>query len=166
MFSSKMLQYSAASFIIKAQIMANYHLAILKRAYIDMILDGSKTVESRFTITMRAPFGQIFEGDELFLKQSCGPVCAMAKVKQVKTFENLTPKEILKIKQLYNKDILASDEYWQSKLDCRFGILIRLKNVSAIKPIYISKKDWRAWVVLTEKANFGLLPMNFPSAAW
>jgi ASC-1-like (ASCH) protein len=137
--------------------MANYHLAILKRHYIDMILDGSKTVESRFTITKRAPFGQIFEGDELFLKQSSGPVCAMAKVRQIKTFENLTQKKILKIKQLYNEDILASDEYWQSKLDCRFGILIQLKDVRTIEPIHISKKDWRAWVVLTEKSNFGLL---------
>ena len=129
-----------------------------------MILDGCKTVESRFTITMRAPFVQIFEGDELFLKESSGPVCAMAKVRQVKTFENLTPKEILKIKQLYNKDILASAEYWQSKLDCRFGILIQLKDVRVIKPIHISKKDWRAWVVLTKKASFGLLPMNLPNA--
>ena len=161
MFSSKMLQYSAASFIIKGQIMTNYHLAILKRPYINMILDGSKTVESRFTVTKRVPFGQIFVGDELFLKQSSGPVCATAKVRQVKTFENLTPKEILKIKQLYNKDILASAEFWQSKLDCRFGILIRLKDVMAIKPIHISKKDWRAWVVLTEELNFGLLAGKF-----
>ena len=144
--------------------MANYHLAILKRAYIGMILDGSKTVESRFTITRRAPFGQIFEGDELFLKESSGPVCAMAMVGHVKTIENLTSKEILKIKQLYNKDILGNDEYWQSKMDCRFGILIRLKDVRAIKPTHISKKDWRAWVVLTEKSNFGLLPVNLPDA--
>jgi len=35
--------------------------------------------------------------------------------------------------------------------------LVWLEGVKSIKPVRINKKDRRAWVVLTEKENFGLL---------
>jgi hypothetical protein len=35
--------------------------------------------------------------------------------------------------------------------------LVWLEDVKSIKPVRINKKDWRAWVVLTEKEEFGLL---------
>lgn len=136
--------------------MAN-HLVILKKPYLDAILAGQKCIESRFTKTKRYGFGRILAGDKLFLKQSCGSVCATAMVKTVKNFEGLTPKQIIEIKQQYNHYIIGSDEYWQSKSDCRFGFLVWLGEVKPIEPVRIYKKDWRAWVVLTEKENFGLL---------
>ena len=99
-------------------------------------------------------------GDKLFLKVSSGPVCAVATVAAVKNFENLTPKQILKLKQRYNHHIAGSEEYWRSKTDCRFGFLAWLEDVRATEPVRIHKKDWRAWVVLTEKENFGLLKIK------
>ena len=137
--------------------MANYHLVILKKPYLEAILDGSKTIESRFTKTKRAHLGRVLPGDKLFLKESSGPVCATAKAATVKNFENLTPKQIIEIKQQYNHYIRGSNEYWQSKADCRFGVLVWLQDVEPIEPVRIYKKDWRAWVVLTEKEDFGLL---------
>ena len=71
--------------------MPNYHLAILKKPYLDAILEGRKPVESRFTITKRAPFGQIFKGDKVFLKQSSGPVCATAIRLRRKKFSESYP---------------------------------------------------------------------------
>ena len=140
--------------------MANYHLAIIKKPYLDAILARQKTIESRFSKTRCPPFGQVLSGDKLFLKVSSGPVCAIATVASVKTFENLTPEKILQIKEEYNHDINGSDQIWQRKSDCRFGFLVWLKDVRAIEPVRIRKKDWRAWVVLTEKENFGLLKMD------
>lgn len=137
--------------------MANCHLVILKKPYLDAILAGSKTIESRFTKTKRSYFGRVLPGDKLFLKESSGPVCATAKVAAVKNFENLTPQQIIEIKQQYNHYIKGSEEYWRSKADCRFGVLVWLKDVEPIEPVRIRKKDWRAWVVLTVKENFGLL---------
>lgn len=137
--------------------MANYHLAILKKPYLDAILAGSKTVESRFTKTRRMPFGQVAAGDKIFLKQSSGPVCAMATAATVKNFENLTPEKLTNLKQQYNHQVAGNDEYWQSRTDCQFGVLIWLRDVKPIEPVQIDKKDWRAWVVLTAKENFGLL---------
>ena len=137
--------------------MANYHLVILKKPYLDAILDGHKHIESRFTRTKRPAFGRVLAGDKLFLKVSSGPVCARATVTAVKNFENLTPGQIIEIKQRYNHYIKGSDEYWDSKMDSRFGFLVWLTDINPIGPVRINKKDWRAWVVLTEKENFGLL---------
>ncbi len=137
--------------------MVNYHLAILKKPYLEAILAGRKQIESRFTRTKRAYFGRVLPGDKLFLKESSGPVCATATAAAVKNFQNLTPGQIIELKEKYNRQICGSDEYWQSKADCKFGLLVWLKDIRAIEPVRIGKKDWRAWVVLTEKENFGLL---------
>lgn len=138
----------------------NYHLVILKKPYLDLILGGTKRIESRFTKTRRYTFGRILLGDKLFLKVSSGPVCAIATVAAVKNFDNLTPKQILELKQRYNHYIGGSEKYWHSKMSCTFGFLVWLKDVRAIEPVRIRKKDWRAWVVLTEKEDFGLLKMD------
>ena len=137
--------------------MTNYHLAILKKPYLDAILAGKKQIESRFTNSKRVPFGKIQAGDEIFLKVSCGPVCAKAVVAGVKNYENLTPAKIAEIKQQYNSQILGDKEYWDSKKTSRFGILVWLKDIKAAKPVKINKNDLRAWVVLSKKQNFGLL---------
>jgi len=140
--------------------MANYHLVILKKPYLDAILAGRKKIESRFTKTRRYAFGRVLAGDKLFLKLSSGPVCATATVVAVKNFQNLTPEKITKIKKQYNHDILGSDEYWLNMSNCKYGFLVRLKDVKSIEPVRICKKDWRGWVVLTEKENFGLLKID------
>jgi hypothetical protein len=66
-------------------------------------------------------------------------------------------KRYKQLKDKYNKQILGADEYWQNKSDCRYGVLVWLGEVKRIKPVRIEKRDWRAWVVLSNKENFGLL---------
>jgi ASC-1-like (ASCH) protein len=140
--------------------MANFHLVILKEPYLEAILSGQKTIESRFSRTRRGPFGQVRPGDKLFLKVISGSVRAIGAVLAVKKFENLTPKRIVELKKRYNRQICGSEEYWQSKADCKFGVLVWLEKVKAIKPVRIDKSDWRAWVVLTRREDFGLLKIE------
>jgi ASC-1-like (ASCH) protein len=137
--------------------MINYHLVILKKPYLDAILDGRKRIESRFSKARPYALGRVKSGDKLFLKESSGPVCATALIKTVKKFEGLTPKQIAEVKRQYNHSILGSDEYWLSKRDSGSGFLVWLGDVKSIEPVRINKKDWRAWVVLTDKEDFGLL---------
>jgi ASC-1-like (ASCH) protein len=137
--------------------MKNCHLAILKKPYLDAIIEGRKTIESRLSRTKRPPFGQITAGDKLFLKLASGPVCAVATVQAVKQFENLTPGKIQQLKTQYNNSILGTDEYWAGKSNCLYGMLVWIEDTKAINPVFITKYDWRAWVVLTEKEDFGLL---------
>ncbi len=137
--------------------MSNCHLVILKKPYLDAILQGRKRIESRFTKTKSHGFGRVGAGDRLFLKLSSGPVCATATAAAVKNFQNLNPDQILHLKQCYNQHIVGDEEYWRSKMDCRFGFLVWLKDIKPVEPVWINKKDWRAWVILSEKENFGLL---------
>jgi ASC-1-like (ASCH) protein len=135
----------------------NYHLVILKKSYIDAILTGKKTVESRFYKTNQKWLSQLASGDKLFLKASSGPVMATATVSSVKIFTNLNPDQIEELKQKHNQEILGDEQYWQEKAYARYGLLCRLKDVRPIKPRFIRKFDWRAWVVLSKAENFGLL---------
>ncbi|MBN1788755.1 MAG: hypothetical protein JW806_10245 [Sedimentisphaerales bacterium] len=139
--------------------MANYHLVILKKLYLDKILDGSKTVELRLTRSKCAPFDFVSTGDRLFFKQSSGPVCAVGRVRGVKQFCGLNPSKIAEMKREYNHLICGADDYWESKSDSRFATLVWLENIRTIEPRWISKKDWRAWVVLKKGSDFGLLDL-------
>jgi ASC-1-like (ASCH) protein len=140
----------------------NYHLAILKKPYLNAILAGHKTVESRFYQTRHKWLSQISAGDKLFLKASSGPVMATATVASVKYFENLTARQIAELQRQYNKHIAGDEQYWQDKMNSRFGVLLWLKDVHPIAPRFIRKYDWRAWVVLTPKEHFGLLAICKP----
>lgn len=137
--------------------MPNCHLVILKKYYLDKILDGSKQIELRLTKTAVPPFGCAAAGDTLILKESSGLVCAVAQVAAVKQFKGLTPAKIAQLKVQCNHLICGAESYWQFKSDCPFAVLLWLKNVRSIKPIRIYKKDWRAWVVLKKPNDFGLL---------
>jgi len=138
----------------------SYHLVILKKPYLDAILNGRKRIESRFGTTKRPAFGRVLPGDTLFLKLSAGPVCATATVAAVENFDDLTPQKMLQLKLLHNRHILGTDEYWQSKFDSKFGLLVWVKDIRPIEAVRIQKKDWRAWVVLTPNNNFGLLKIH------
>ena len=135
----------------------NYHLVILKKPYIDAILAGRKTVESRFYQTNQKWLSQTAADDKLFLKVTSGPVIAMATVAEVRTYDNLNPAQIEQIKAKHNKQILGDEQYWRLKSNARFGLLCRLKDVRPINPRFIRKFDWRAWVVLSKTENFGLV---------
>ena len=137
--------------------MTNHHLVILKKPYLDAILDGRKTLESRFMRTRREPFGQISAGDKLFLKVSSGPVCAVATVKKVMEWDNLSKKTIKGICRDYNERILGTEQYWTERAGCKYGVLVWIEKVRRIEAVRIDKKDWRAWVVLTAERDFGLL---------
>jgi len=136
--------------------MRHIHLAILKKPYLEAILEGRKKVESRFSRTRRGYFESINPQDKVFFKVSSGPVRGVATIDEVRSFCELRPIKMQQLKEQYNHLILGSEEYWQSKLNCKFGLLLWLKEVKEIEPINISKRDWRAWVVLTEKENYGL----------
>ena len=142
----------------------NSHLVILKKPYLDLILEGKKTIELRLAKGRTPEFGRVLPGDMLFLKASSGPVCATAKVAEVEYHPTLTPEGIAKIRERFGREIGGSDAVWQSKMDCKCGFLVWMTAVQAIDPVRIAKNDWRAWVVLAEGKDFGLLGMAGPFA--
>ena len=132
------------------------HLAILKKPYLDLILDGRKTVECRLTRIACAPYRRIHPGETVLLKQSAGPVRGRARVAAVHYFESLTPPDVRKIQRKYNHKILADEDYWHAKKDSRFGSLIELEAVTPLKPYRIKSTGRQAWIVQPDHAPKGL----------
>ena len=135
----------------------NYHLAILKKQYLDAILAGRKTIESRLYQTKQKWLSQVNAGDKIFLKASSGPVMATAIVDKVKYFENLTAEQIARNAKTIQSANPRRRTILAEKTNSRYGVLVWLKDVQPIPHRFIKKFDWRAWVVLTPKENFGLL---------
>ncbi|MBR9689701.1 MAG: hypothetical protein GOV01_02300 [Candidatus Altiarchaeota archaeon] len=121
------------------------HIAVFHKEFLELILSGEKTVDSRFSKLKSLPFGRIKQGDEILMKESGGPIRGITYAKQVKFFDNLTPS---KIKQIFEKNpkIKATEEFFEAKKNSNYATLIFLENTKAVTPYKIEKKDRRAWI--------------------
>lgn len=48
------------------------HLAIFTQPYLDLILSGEKTIESRFGVRRSIPYNKVKERDKIIMKESSG----------------------------------------------------------------------------------------------
>jgi hypothetical protein len=127
------------------------HLAILVNPYLQRLLDGQKTIESRFSIQRRAPYEQVQAGDVVLLKQSGRPIRGIGLVSQVWFYE-LTPPVLQHIQTTYADELGIDDPgFWAARTTASFATLMRLDHVSPIAPIVFTKRDQRAWVVLQRR---------------
>ena len=136
----------------------NYHLVILKKPYLDLILAGEKTIELRLTRAKRPAGGRVLAQDRLFLKQSGGPVCGLATAQNVEYYDGPDAGT----DQADPTAVQRPDPGRRRRLGEHDGPPIRLSGVAELTcggstPIRIVKQDWRAWVVLTREKDFGLL---------
>lgn len=126
------------------------HLAIFVEPFLTYVLDGSKTVESRFSITRRAPFKQVEPGDLVLIKRSGGPVVGSFEVDQVWSY-TLDPKSWSEVKAVFADALRAQDpDFWKSRAAARFATLMRVRQVKQFSPFNIDKRDMRGWVILRE----------------
>src|SRR6266571_9463201 len=124
------------------------HLAIFVEPYLQYILEGKKTIESRFGANRRAPFGYVKEGDVLLLKKSGGPITGICLVGQV-WFYRLDPTSWNTIKDTFSTALCAQDpSFWRERRGASFATLMLIKEVRSLTPFEIPKKDRRGWVTL------------------
>lgn len=139
------------------------HLAVLVEPYLQYILDGKKTVESRFSINRIAPYGEVQKDDILLLKRSGGPIIAICQVGQVWFYE-LNPQSWDEIRDEFTQMLCAQDpEFWNSRRRASYATLMRVRKVKAIDPIKYIKRDRRGWVVLS--ARDPQLKLSIPKKA-
>lgn len=105
------------------------HVAILMKRYVDLIVQGRKTVESRLTKMRRAPFGAIEPNDRIYFRCSSGPYMATAIAGKVSSHDRLTPAKIATLRRKYNRAVCGDDAYWQWKRDSRYATFIELLDV-------------------------------------
>lgn len=127
------------------------HLAVVRQPFYDFILDGTKTIESRWCLNKCAPYKKIAVGDTIFFKQPGKDADATAQVKDVKFFE-LTPKLANEIKSLYGKEIrIDKFENWEIYANKKYLTLIWLEKVKRITPCAFNKKGRAGWVLIKEQ---------------
>ncbi len=107
------------------------HVAILLKPYIQLILSGAKTLESRLTVTPRTPYRRIAPGERIYFKASSGPYMATAIAGAVEFHENLTPSRIEALRRRHNAAVRGQPEYWKFKRSSRYATFIRLRDVRA-----------------------------------
>jgi ASC-1-like (ASCH) protein len=135
------------------------HLAIMKKSWnlTQKILDGKKTIESRWYVTRRAPYDRIKAGDIVYFKDSGGPVSVSAQVSDVKQFSDLTPSKVRGIlEEFADQDGIEKEKigYFSDMFkDKKYCMLIFLKNPKSTKPFEIDKKGYgimSAWICINK----------------
>jgi len=135
------------------------HLAVMKKSwsFTQKILDGEKTIESRWYKTRRAPWGRIKKDDTIYFKNSGKPVTIKAIVSSAIEFEELTPKRVKKILSKYWGDLGISknevSSFYKRFKNKRYCILIFLNNPEKVTPFKINKKGFGAmasWICIED----------------
>ena len=135
----------------KNKLSFSIHLAILVQPYLDYILEGKKTVETRFSKNKIAPYDKIKAGDIILLKKTGGYVFGICYVENA-WFYKLDPTSWSEIKENYMESIYAHDPlFWSQRENATYATLIRVSHPSKIEPINWIKQDRRGWVILEEK---------------
>jgi hypothetical protein len=125
----------------------NVHLAIFVEKFLRFLLAGQKTVESRFSIHRHPPFGRVRQGDIVLIKESGGPVVAIAEVSEVWYYEmDADARDVIRAR--FGKQLCVEPEFWESKAASCYATLMQFSRVEPLPPIPCSKRDRRGWVVL------------------
>lgn len=124
------------------------HVAVMHEPYLGLVLEGRKTIESRFSINRICPFDAVEPGDVLALKAQSGPVVGLAVVEHAAFYE-LDPHTWRALRRDFAAPLCASDDaFWHQRAHARYASLLRVRAAVGIAPIAIEKTDRRGWVRL------------------
>lgn len=123
----------------------NMHLGIFTEPYLTYMLEGKKTIESRFSKNKILPYNEISKNDIVIVKKSSGNVVAYFTIKEV-LFFNLNEIPINEIKNMYGKELCVEENFWLSKKDSNYATLIIIDKIIKLNPFHISKKGMQTWI--------------------
>jgi hypothetical protein len=122
------------------------HLAVCIEPYLSFMLDGKKTVESRFSSVRCSPFHKVSKGDVILLKKAGGPVVGLCRV-EAAWFYELDPDTLNDIRRDFSQAICpAGPDFWRSRERASFATLLSISDVERIAPFSVEKRDRRGWV--------------------
>jgi len=120
------------------------HVAVMVEPYLSLILQGTKTVESRFAKHRIAPWQRIQPGDIVVMKKSGGAFVGMFEAADV-LYEELD-NGVDSIRERYQSALCVDDAFWQSKADSRYATLIFIAQLFPFKPFSLPFKNRQAWI--------------------
>jgi ASC-1-like (ASCH) protein len=138
------------------------HVAIMRPdwGFIEKILTGQKSIESRWYKRKYPPWERIQAGERVYFKNAGAPVIAQAEVEKVLYFSDLTPQSVQKILSTYGEEDGITAEhlpaFYERFKDKNYCMLIYLKNARRIPPFEIDKRGFgsqAAWLCVESTAN-------------
>ena len=129
------------------------HVAIFSEPYLTLLLNGSKKIESRFSINKISPYGRIFKGDLVLVKKGGGPVVALFIAGDVNFFSGLNVNKLKAIEDQYSERICSGVDplFWKNRENSKFATLIEVGLVKEINPFIVNKSDRTAWSIVQNK---------------
>jgi hypothetical protein len=136
---------------LRETVMANpsvgIHLGIFAEPFLSSMLNGDKTIESRFSRNRCAPYGEIQQGDVILIKEVAGPICGLTMASKTWCFD-LSRESIWRIRERFGMQICADDDFWLSRSDSQYATIIELAETTSISPLECDKRDRHGWVSL------------------
>ena len=123
------------------------HLAIMQQPWYGWLMDGSKSIESRFSLNRCAPYEKVHPGDIVLVKN--GLVSAAFTVATVHDID-LTKHPISDLEEQYSSGIHADRTFWTEHSAKRFCTLVWVGHCIQFPGFPIDKRDRRGWVVLRD----------------
>jgi hypothetical protein len=124
---------------------ASLHLAVLTEPFLSLLVNGTKTIESRFSRVRCAPYGCLARGDVIAVKRAGGPVLG-AFIAGPVTSHQLTAARVAELRGRFAAQLCASDDdFW-------------VEHVRRLPEVTFPKKDRRGWVRLTRPLTQDTLP--------
>jgi hypothetical protein len=129
------------------------HVAVMHQPYLDHILVGRKTIESRFSVNRICPFGAVHTADVLAFKAPSGPIVGLATVEHAAFYE-LDPATWITLRRNFSGPLCADDdEFWSQRAGARYATLWRVCDPIRIASLPVDKSDRRGWVRLPGSDN-------------
>lgn len=137
------------------------HVAIMRKDWnlIDKIVNGKKTIESRWYKSRYAPWDRVHAGDTIYFKDSGSLITAKATVCDVKQFADYTDKQLRTLISNYGGGICFTNGFngaYAWTRDKKYCILIFLENPQRVQPFAIDKKGYGnacAWMCVGDIKN-------------
>ena len=124
---------------------AALHVAVMREPFLQHILNGRKTIESRFSIKRICPFEAAAAGDVVAFKAQSGPIVGVAVVEHAAFYE-LDPSTWRRLRDDFAGPLCATDEFFDQRAQARYASLLRVAAPLRIEPLNVRKSDRRGWV--------------------
>lgn len=126
-------------------------MAIVHEWVAHALLQGEKTIESRFARDRRPPFGRIASGDTVYFRVAGGSYAAHAVVRRVLCEQGLTPAKVRTLEAQHRSAIGGDEAYWRRARSARCVTLLWLgpcRPVDSGPTLDRQRGDRRAWFSL------------------
>lgn len=124
---------------------ASLHLGVFTEPFLTYMLEGKKTIESRFSKNKIMPYNGISKDDIVIVKKSGGNIEGYFTIKKV-LFFNLNETSIDEIKLKYNNQLCVDEIFWISKSNSNYATLIIIDKIVKLNPFHIDKKGMQTWI--------------------